>query len=219
MIEQINRLVAHKVWLGDLKEENFVQRSGEFESNYVALNNKQVTRVNIIANVVNKFENEDKSYIGITVDDSSAQIRLKTWREDTKILENVSIGDIVLIIGKIKKYNEEIYILPEIVKKVPPNEELLRKIELIKKYGSPKENIIFKEKEPEISYEEIKFTSNNLRNELLNLIEKYEEKSGIGLEEIETELHSSLEEINHVLEELIKEGQVYELKGKYRLLL
>ena len=219
MIEQINRLVAHKVWLGDLKEENFVQRSGEFESNYVALNNKQVTRVNIIASVVNKFENEDKSYIGITVDDSSAQIRLKTWREDTKILENISIGDIVLIIGKIKKYNEEIYILPEIVKKVPPNEELLRKIELIKKYGSPKENIIFKEKEPEISYEEIKFTSNNLRNELLNLIEKYEEKSGIGLEEIETELHSSLEEINHVLEELIKEGQVYELKGKYRLLL
>src|SRR3989344_2985801 len=126
MMEQISRLVAHKLWLGELKEEKFVQRSGEFESNYIALNNKQVTRVNIVANVVNKFENEDKSYIGITMDDSSAQIRLKTWREDTRILENISIGDIVLIIGKIKKYNEEIYILPEIVKKVSPNDEILR---------------------------------------------------------------------------------------------
>ncbi|AJF62506.1 MAG: hypothetical protein QT11_C0001G0357 [archaeon GW2011_AR20] len=220
-MEQISRLVAHKLWLGDLKEENFVQRSGEFESNYIALNNKQVTRVNIVANVVNKFENEDKSYIGITMDDSSAQIRLKTWREDTRILENISIGDIVLIIGKIKKYNEEIYILPEIVKKVSPNDEILRKLELIKEYGIPEKNkiVLIKEKEPEISYEEINFTSNNLRNELLNLVERYEDKLGITLEEIKLELHASLDDLNKVLEELLKEGQVYEVKGKYRLLL
>jgi len=177
--------------------------------------------VNIVANVVNKFENEDKSYIGITMDDSSAQIRLKTWREDTRILENISIGDIVLIIGKIKKYNEEIYILPEIVKKVSPNDEILRKLELIKEYGIPEKNkiVLIKEKEPEISYEEINFTSNNLRNELLNLVERYEDKLGITLEEIKLELHASLDDLNKVLEELLKEGQVYEVKGKYRLLL
>jgi RPA family protein len=219
-MEQINRLVAHKLWLNDLTENNFVVTSGEFESNYVLLNNKQISRINVIANIVNKFQNEDKSYIAITIDDGSAQIRLKTWREDTKILSTVQVGDIVLVIGKVKKYNDEIYILPEIVKKVLPNEEILRKLELIKLYGLPKQDKEIEiKKEPEIIYEEINFASNNLRNELLSLIEKNEEKMGITLEDIKTELHSTLEEINQILGGLIKEGQVYEVKGKYRLLL
>lgn len=221
-MEQINRLVAHKLWLNDLRENNFVVTTGEFESNYILLNDKQISRINVIANVVNKFQNEDKIYVTITIDDSSAQIRLKTWREDTRILDNINIGDIVLVIGKIKRYNDEVYILPEIVKKVSPNEELLRKLELIKEYGlpqEPKEIKLEKEKEPEITYEEINFASSNLRNELLNLIEKNEENLGIALEEIKTELHSNLEEVNKILEEVIKEGQVYEVKGRYRLLL
>ena len=221
-MEQINRLVAHKLWLNDLRENNFVVTTGEFESNYILLNDKKISRINVIANVVNKFQNEDKIYVTITIDDSSAQIRLKTWREDTRILDNINIGDIVLVIGKIKRYNDEVYILPEIVKKVSPNEELLRKLELIKEYGlpqEPKEIKLEKEKEPEITYEEINFASSNLRNELLNLIEKNEENLGIALEEIKTELHSNLEEVNKILEELIKEGQVYEVKGRYRLLL
>ena len=219
-MEQINRLIAHKLWLNSLKEENFVVTTGEFESNYVLFNNKQISRINIIANVVSKFENEDKSYVAITIDDSSAQIRLKTWREDTRILNDINIEDIVLVIGKLKKYNDEIYILPEIVRKVSPNEELLRKLELINLHGIPKEQeIMVQGQEPKIDYEEIDFSSNDLRNQLLNLIEKYEEKLGITLDEIRTELHVNLDEINNVLEELIKEGQVYQIGTKYRLVL
>lgn len=219
MMEQINRLIAYKLWLSNLKEENFVQRVGEFESSYVLLNNKQITRINIIADVVSKFNSEDGNYVTVTIDDGSAQVRIKTWREDTRILNNISHGDIILLIGKIKKYNDEVYILPEIVKKVSPNEELLRRLELIKEYGLPETENIHQEKEQEAVYEEISFSSNDLRNQLLNLIEKYEEKLGISLEEIKQELHVNLLEINKVLEELVKEGQIYEVKGKYRLLL
>ena len=105
-MEQINRLIAHKLWLNSLKEENFVETTGEFESNYISVNDKQVSRINIIANVVNKFKSEDGNYIGITIDDSSAQIRLKTWRENTKILENVNVGETILVIGKVRIYNK-----------------------------------------------------------------------------------------------------------------
>ena len=218
MMEQFSRLTAHKLWLNNLNENSFVSSKEDFESSYLLLNEKKISRVNIIANVVSKFKSEDGNYCAITIDDSSAQVRLKTWREDTKILDNIDIGDIVSVIGKVKNYNNEIYILPEIVKKVSPNDELLRKLELIKEYGSPKEDNL-KEKEPEINYEEINFASNDLRNKILNLIEKYEEKSGITLEEIKLELHNNLNDINKVLEELLKEGQIYEVKGKYRLLL
>ena len=218
-MEQINRLIAHKLWLNSLKENNFVVRIGEFESSYVLLNDKRVVRVNIIANVVSKFNSEDGNYASITIDDSSAEIRLKTWKEDTKILDNINPGDIVLVIGKLRKYNNEIYILPEIVKKVSINEELLRKLELIKLYGLPKELEIIEEPEPKIDYEEISFNSNDLRNKILDLIERYEDRLGIALEEIKMELHAGLDDLNKVLEELLKEGQIYEIKGKYRLLL
>src|SRR3989344_4855122 len=179
-----------------------MQKTGEFEPSYVLWNDKQISRINIIANAINKFQSEDKNYIAVTADDLSAQIRLKTWAENTKILENINIGDIILIVGKVKKYNNEIYILPEIVKKVSSNEELLRRLELIKEYGLPGEIEISEEPEPKIDYEEINFSSNDLRNELLNLIEKYEEKLGINLEEIKLEQHANLEDLNKIIEEL-----------------
>ncbi len=215
----VNRLIAYKIWLNYLKEENFVNKTQDFESNYISVGNKQISRINIIANVVGKFQSEDGNYLAITIDDSSAQVRLKTWREDTKILNNINVGDIVLVIGKVRNYNDELYILPEIVKKVLINDELLRRLELIKEYGLPKESEIIEEPEPKIEYEEINFNSNNLKNQLLNLIEKNEEDLGINLEEIKIQLHSDLVSINKILEELLKEGQIYLINNKYRLLL
>jgi len=123
-----------------------------------------------------------------------------------------------LVVGKIKNYNNEIYIIPEVIKKVDINFELLRKAELIKEYGLPNKEII-KDEEVKVSYEEIKFSSNDLRNELLNLIEKNEESLGISLEDIKIKLHADLNEINNILQELLKDGEVYEVKGKYRLLI
>lgn len=218
-MEQINRLIAHKLWLSSLKEENFISGTGEFESSYILTNDKQISRLNIIANVINKFESEDGNYKSLTIDDGSAQIRLKAWKEDTKILNNIKSGDLVIVIGKIRKYSNELYIIPEIVKKISPNEELLRKLELIKEYGLPKENLDITDKEQEIAYEEININSHNIRNKLLNLIEKYEDKHGITLEEIKLELHIDIGNLDKILEELIKEGQVYQINNKYRLLL
>ena len=83
----------------------------------------------------------------------------------------------------------------------------------------PKESEIIEEPEPKIEYEEINFNSNNLKNQLLNLIEKNEEDLGITLEEIKIQLHSDLVSINKILEELLKEGQIYLINNKYRLLL
>jgi RPA family protein len=217
-MEQFNRLIACKIWLNELKEENFVQRKTDFESSYILFKDKQISRINVIANVVNKFTSEDENYISITIDDNTCQIRLKTWGDNTKILKKVNIGDIVLVVGKIKNYNNEIYIIPEVIKKVDINFELLRKAELIKEYGLPNKEII-KDEEVKVSYEEIKFSSNDLRNELLNLIEKNEESLGISLEDIKIKLHADLNEINNILQELLKDGEVYEVKGKYRLLI
>jgi len=218
----INRLTAYKVWVSDLLNNNYIQTSGEFESNYVEFKDKQVSRVNLIATIIAKLESEDKNYVSVVLDDSSEQIKVKTWREDTRLLNNVSVGDVILVIGKIKKYNDEIYILPEIIKNLNINWELARKSELLKLYGKPQETKDIKEDEinkDKTIIEEIKFNSIDLKNEILNLIEKYEEKEGVSLEEIKSNISSDLNEINKILEELIKEGQVYSIGDKFRLLL
>src|SRR3989344_5836799 len=176
-----NRLTAYKVWISDLINSNYVKMPGEFESNYLEFGDKQVSRINIIATVVNKNESQDKNYVALVLDDGTEQIRIKTWGEDTRLVNNLNIGETILVIGKTKTYNDELYILPEIVKNVNLNWEVARKLELIKLYGKPSEykdapDTIDEEKQV---VEEIKFNTNNLRNELLNLIEKYEDKLGI----------------------------------------
>src|SRR3989344_922929 len=215
----INRLTAYKVWVSDLVTSPYIKMSGEFESNYVEVKEKQVSRVNIIGTIVNKLESGDKNYTSLVLDDGSEQIRIKAWREDVKIIERFNIGECVLVIGKVKNYNDETYILPEIVKQIDINWELSRKLELLKSYGRPIEHKFMQEtKEEAQAVEEITFSSSNLRNDVLNLIEKYEEKSGITLEELKTELHKNIKEIYDVVEELIKEGHVYNIGNKYRLL-
>ena len=220
----ISRLTAYKIWIASLINSPYVNNPGEFEPNYIKVNGKEISRVNVIATVVNKYISDDGTYVTIIVEDGSSQIRVKSWREDTLLLKNINVGDTILLIARVKNYQNEIYLLPEIVKKVNPNWELVRKLELLKEYGKVKiEPTQIKEEiipNTEIqNIEEITFSSTNLRNELLNLIEKNEDKNGISLEEMKLELHKDVTEIYNILEELIKEGQVYQVGDKYRLML
>ena len=145
MVEQFQRQTAFRVWISDLNNENFIKQEGEFVPNYIKVENKNVSRVNLIGSVVNKYENQDSSYNSLLLDDGSAQIRVKTWREDTILLQNFEIGDIILVIGKVKEYNNEIYVLPEIVKKLNVNWQLVRRLKLIKEYGKPKQQDLIHE--------------------------------------------------------------------------
>tara|TARA_Y100000310_G_scaffold345498_1_gene465666 strand:+ start:12841 stop:13638 length:798 start_codon:yes stop_codon:yes gene_type:complete len=137
MTDQRKRQTAYKVWISDLLANPYIKKEGQWESNYIEIAGKQVSRVNIIATAVSKFKSDDNTYVSITIDDGSAGIRLKTWREDTPILEEIEQGKIVNVIGKVREFNKEKYIIPEIVKVLDnPNWELQRKLELLKK-GKP----------------------------------------------------------------------------------
>ncbi|MEK6861201.1 MAG: hypothetical protein AABY07_04460, partial [Nanoarchaeota archaeon] len=125
----ISRLTAYKIWIASLINSPYVNNPGEFEPNYIKVNGKEISRLNIIATVVNKYISDDGTYVTIIVDDSSSQIRVKSWREDTLLLKNINVGDTILLIARVKNYQNEIYLLPEIVKKVNPNWELVRKLE------------------------------------------------------------------------------------------
>jgi RPA family protein len=137
---EIKRITAKKASVGEIVNGTFVRKSG-FESSYILTNlGRRLSRVRIIGLVVDKFISPDERYSTITLDDSTDTIRCKTF-VNIKIFDGFGEGDFVDVFGKIREYNGEIYIIPEIFKKVDPNFETLRLLELEKIFRGQRENI------------------------------------------------------------------------------
>lgn len=240
MTDQKKRQTAYHVWISDLIINSYIKQEGKWESNYVLLKDTPISRVNIIATVISKFKSEDGSYIAVVVDDGTAGIRVKAWREDTATLEMIEVGNVVNLVGKVREFNEERYILPEIIKVLTnPNWELLRKLELLKRFGKPtfvkeekREVKVFKEMSasgPELLesptekiFEEEVFEESveeNPRQKILSTLIKLDQPGGVETEVViqESRVEESLAET--ILEDLVKEGQVFQpLPGKVKII-
>ncbi len=222
------RQTAFKVWLSSLLNGNFTRQEGEWEPNYVECNGIKVSRVNVIGTVVAKFISDDNSYASITVDDGSAAIRLKTFKEDNKLVEALKLGDLIMSIARVKEYNHEIYLSPEIVKVLDdPHWELLRKLELLKLHGKmqavkDQPVAIYNESQPvsqpqpeeKVNVEEMTLddVTANSRQKLLSLIEKNQGDAGAEIQSLIGLSGISEEEVNSTLSELLKEGEIYQSK-------
>ena len=230
-MQQNLRQTAYKVWIKDLVSSEYVKEEGEWKPNYLKIRDKNVSRVNIIANIITTFKNPDNTYASLTLDDGSETIRVKAFRDDISLLENIKPGETILIIGRPREYQNEIYIIPEIIKTVTnPDWVKIRKLELMKLYGSPiKEERIEQapkqisqitiSKEPE-EFPEIKsfveeeiiedspIVSETSRQKILNAIEKSNE-SGISHEELLFKSDIPKEEAETAIQELLKEGEIY----------
>ena len=124
------RLVAKRVKIKDIIEGKYFKQEG-FEPNYIITSyGLRISRISVVATVVDIYMNEDKTYGAVTFDDGTEIIRAKYFQDLTPI-EDISVGDIVEVIGKVKKYNEEIYIVAEFVFKRSPEFELLRNVEYV----------------------------------------------------------------------------------------
>jgi len=129
MVEK-KRLIALKVRISEIVNGKWVPREGLNPNYLLTRTGKRLSRVRILATVVNKFTSQDRKFSSITLDDGTETIRAKAF--GSFIFDAVKIGDIVDLIGKLKQYNEELYVVPEIVAPVDASWELLRELELKK---------------------------------------------------------------------------------------
>ncbi|AEF96598.1 OB-fold nucleic acid binding domain-containing protein [Methanotorris igneus] len=131
------RLTAKRIPLKALDEGNYVVTEGKWESNYLEHPvYGKVSRVAIYGVVISKYENKAKEVCSITVDDFTGDVRVVGFRGMAKYLEKFDIGDIVLVVGKLKKgIRDELYISPEIVRRVSINHLFLNAIENFKVEG------------------------------------------------------------------------------------
>lgn len=201
MIEEPRkRNVAFKLRIGDVLKGKPMMNEGRLL--HLEIGDKIVVRVNIIANVVDKFLTDgEKRYISLTMDDASGQIRLKSFGEDVKNTEEFMQGDTLQVIGNVREYNSELYITPEVVKKVDPKWLLVRKLEMQKVRESlPKSDL-------------------PLREILLDKIKASEKDNGVDIDSLIMDIESAPDTINKEVTKLLEEGLIYEPRpGRLRYL-
>ncbi len=164
---EIKRLTAKKAGVSEVTKGKYFKKPG-FESNYILTQlGRKLSRVRVLGLVVDKFMNDDSSYSAITIDDSSDTVRCKFFG-GAKLFNGIEAGDLVDVVGKVREYNGEIYIAPEIVTKIiDPNFETMRILELSKIRKLQKEKIAkieeLKKKNPDIK--EMKNSAKDLMGE------------------------------------------------------
>ncbi len=203
MVEQgFKRHVAHKMRIGDVLSGKIIMDGEKFK--FLEINDSHVVRVNIIANITDKFvQDDEKKYATLTIDDASGQIRIKSFGEEIEKLEHFIQGDTIIVIGLLRAWNNEVYITPEIIKKREPQYLMVRKLEL----DLEKPKILEKD---EIS---------QIRTKILDDVRKNEENGGIDIEKIILDLQQPPQTINQEIKKLLEEGLIYEPRpGKLRYL-
>ncbi len=221
--EAKKRQTALKLSITDLQQNNLPN------SNTNVMNNRAI-RVNIMGNVIDKFVSEgEKKYAALTIDDASSQIRIKTFGEDILKLQGIEIGDTILVIGNARTFNDEIYILPEILRRIDLKWLLVRKKELERGQASdPADNRISKqlkqvnltEQQREI-IEEIIFQKKpggkTIKENILDLLKQ--ETEGIDIDRLIMMVDSPVDSIKSTVQEMIENAEIFEPKpGKIRLL-
>ena len=209
------RNTAYKIWISDLIKGQYIKSDEEFKPNFISAKGLAISRVNLIGVVIDKYTNADKTYSVIVIDDGYASIRARVWNEDIKLFENLEVGNLVLVLGKVKEQSGEIYIMPEFANRLSnPLWAKFRREELLKLYGEPGKIEAEKKNDTIISDPPIDVG----RKTIINLIEKLDKGDGAESAKIIKELGASEEKANALIYGLIKEGEVFEYKqGRLKL--
>ena len=80
MAEIRKREIAHKVRIGEILKgkPQLSQTDGRGRLNFLELGDKKIVRVNVIANVIEKYISEgEKKFASLTLDDATGQIKLR----------------------------------------------------------------------------------------------------------------------------------------------
>jgi len=209
------RHTAHKLRIKDLVDNEFVQLEGE--SDYVKVGVDQVSRVRVMATIVNKYTNDERKSGTIIIDDGSEVISARVWEDDFHLIDNTVIGQLIDMVARVRMYNDEVYLTPEIIKVVKPDWLVLRKLELGSKpqiiNKQDKSEKSSKDEEPKVKA--VKETI-NLKDQILKKIEA--DSDGATMEEL-TKIVGDKTTCQEILKVLLEDGVIFEPRaGRYKVL-
>ena len=200
--QTFKRNVAYKMRIGEVFTGKVILDGERFRS--LEVPGKQVVRVNLVANVIDKYiQDGEKKFASVTLDDSTGQIKLKVFGDDIEKFTPLNQGDTILVVGLLRTWNNEIYITPEIIKKKEPAYLLIRKLEI--------------EKEQPKVHDKAQISE--LKDKIINMVKEGEKDGGANIDQIILNLKESPDLINQEIKKLLEDGVIYEPRpGKIRYL-
>ena len=199
------RQIAHKVKISDILSGSFVK--DEFSAGYVRLNNVNISRVNIIATVV--YKSEGASYNSAIIDDGTGKILVRSFENSDKF-SKIDVGDAILTVGKLREFNNERYMMPEIFKKINNSAWVnVRKLEL--------ENISFDDNSKINDNSTIVEVPTNTNEEIYLLIKSLDKGDGVSIDDVINSSNNA--EAENIINKLLEKGDVFEIKpGRLKIL-
>jgi len=204
--EQFKRHTAYKLRIGDILIGKPILEEERFK--FLELGNKNIVRVNVIGNIVDKYESEgERKFLSLTLDDGSGQIKLRSFGDDVENFKNVNQGETVLVIGVLRYWNNELYLLPDIIKEQDTKYLLIRKMEIEKERNRNAESI------PQKQIIAVK-------DKILGTIKNSEGDGGIDIDTLIMNLRDVAPEIiNQEIQKFLEEGIIFEPRpGRVRYL-
>lgn len=206
---EIKRAVARHIRISTLRNGEYVKQGG-WDPNFVRISSgEQVSRANVMGVVIS-----EPTELEIHIDDGSAKIALRQF-EPTLPLARFKIGDPIVVVGRPREYEREIYILPEIIKKIDPLWLKVRLQQLPAEHAVQSPSQPRPDDIPKPQQEAARFRENY--EKIYSLIRQLDEGKGADVEEVLQT--SQVKEGEEIIKQLILEGEVFELfPGRLKVL-
>jgi RPA family protein len=197
--KKFQRNIAIKLLIQDINNGTY-HKEKEDEPNYLStINGQSIYRVNLMGIVV--YKEITGSITSFLIDDGSGQIHSRFFEENER-LDKIEVGKTVIIIGKVREYNEQKYISPEIFKEIDPEWLKFRAKEL---------NFI-KDKQIINKEENLNYNENNNKNDMNDNLINNSDNKNIDNSKEELTSSNSQEQIKKeiVVEDVFVEDNVIE---------
>jgi RPA family protein len=238
------RLTAVKTNIGSMSKGKFFAQEGFNPSYVLSPAGQRLSRVRVLATAVDKFVSGNGKFASLTLDDGTDTIRVKVFNA-LSMIEKIEKGNLIDVIARIKQYQEEVYLLPEIITKIDdPNMELLRQLEIQEQEteARKKKQLILEYKSQVADYSElVKFMKERFgieqeeieaclqqddvpktqetRTEIIKMIETLDAGEGCDYQELIQAAGVSENVLDVIVGELLEEGLVFEPRpGKIKKL-
>lgn len=197
------RQVAYKISIATILNSAFAKDMDS--AGYIRVNNMTVSRVNIIGILIAK--NDSQNFSSAIIDDSTGRISLRTF-EPSGVFSRAEIGDPAIVIGKVREYNNEKYIIPEIVRKMDSRWIDVRRNEIGNVQAAPAQD--------DGRVEELQI-SQNPKEDVYSLIKDLDKGDGASIDEVIKMAKGG--DAESIVNTLLKSGDIFEVKpGKLKVL-
>jgi RPA family protein len=212
--KRLQRQTAKKIPIQVLLQGQYITTEG-LEPNHIFSSGQRIARANFMGVIIGKSNSEMMTYEYLILDDGSGRITVRSFDESNPQIQAVNIGEVVNVIGRPREYGGEIFLVPEVVKKIDSKWVEYRKIEMKK---LPQEQLIETpvQQAPETSeVQEETVISPEIK--LLNTIRSKDQGDGVLVQELVQEQGET--DASSLIKKLMEQGDIFETRpGKVKVL-